>query len=353
METNPRSYRLNILGLTFDQLTEALIRRYDKGAFHAAAIFRRLYGQLNPDIAGTPEVTVSKGLAERLVADLWLRPGAVVAEQNSDGTVKFVTRLHDGQTIETVVVPMRTHQTVCISTQVGCRMGCRFCETGTTGLARNLTADEIVGQVWNARRRYGSGIRNVVFMGMGEPFDNFDAVIQAVRVLSDQRGLDIAQRYITVSTVGLVGGIEKLAALSLPHLKLAVSLNAPNDRIRTELMPVNKAWSMAELQRALLAYPMRKDNNLMVAYVLIPGVNDHADHASELACYLEPLPAKVNLIPFNPGTDAPFRAPAEEETRRFSDLLVAKRVQVQRRLTKGRDLMAACGQLGSRYGLGR
>ena len=342
--------RLNILAMTHDALCCELGDRYGRGAYHASAIFKALYGNYNGAVDRAPEVAASRGLSEALGRDLWFAPGTMVDEQSQDGITKFVIRLHDGATVESVVLPMVTHQTVCVSSQVGCRMGCRFCETAKAGLQRNLTVDEIVGQVWMARRRYGDRVRNVVFMGMGEPFDNFDNVLQAIRVMNDQRGLDIAQRYITVSTVGLVSGIKRLVAAKMPHLKFAVSLNAPNDRIRSELMPVNRAYPMAVLHRALTAYPMKKDSTIMVAYVLIPGLNDRPEHARQLAAYLRPLPTKVNLIPLNPGTDAPFRAPEEEEINRFCQALIAQRVQVQRRSTKGRDLMAACGQLGSRHG---
>lgn len=341
--------RLNILALTYDGLCRELGDRYGRGDYHASAIFKELYVNLNGAVDRAPAVVASRGLSEDLRRDLWFDPGTMVQEQRQDGITKFVIRLHDGETVESVVLSMVTHQTVCVSSQVGCRMGCRFCVTAKAGLRRNLTADEIVGQVWVARRRYGSHVRNVVFMGMGEPFDNLDNVLQAIRVMNDQRGLDIAQRYITVSTVGLVPGIQELAASKMPHLKLAVSLNASNDPIRSGLMPVNMAYSMGTLHRALAAYPLGKDQVILVAYVLIPGLNNRPEHARELAAYLKPLPVKVNLIPFNPGTDALFRAPEEEEVKRFCDALVAQRVQVQRRSTKGRDLMAACGQLGSRY----
>ncbi|MBI9085324.1 MAG: 23S rRNA (adenine(2503)-C(2))-methyltransferase RlmN [Desulfobacterales bacterium] len=341
--------RLNILAMTHDALCHELGDRYGRGTYHASAIFKELYVDLNGAVDRTPAVVASRGLSEALRRDLWFEPGTMVQEQCQDGITKFVIRLHDGETVESVVLPMVTHQTVCVSSQVGCRMGCRFCETAKAGLRRNLTADEIVGQVWMARRRYGRHVRNVVFMGMGEPFDNIDNVLQAIRVMNDQRGLDIAQRYITVSTVGLVPGIERLAASKMSHLRLAVSLNASNDLIRSELMPINRVYSMAALHRSLAAYPMKKKQTLMVAYVLIPGLNDRPEHVRELAAYLNPLPVKVNLIPFNPGTGAPFRAPEEEEVKRFCNALVAQRVQVQQRTTKGRDLMAACGQLGSRY----
>ena len=274
-------------------------------------------------------------------------PGTLVDRREQDGVVKFITRLDDGEEIESVVLPMKTHRTLCVSSQVGCRMGCRFCETAKMGLRRQLTAAEIVGQLFNARRRYGEGIRNVVFMGMGEPFDNFDHVMQAVRVLNDQRGLDVALRYITISTVGRLDGIRRLAAMKMPLLKLAVSLNAARDGLRSRLMPVNTSAPLTDLQQALKEFPLRPDHTLMVAYVLIPGINDSPGDATALAEFLKPLAAKVNLIPFNPGTGSPFQAPGDDDIEKFRGRLVAARVQVQARSTRGRDLMAACGQLGA------
>jgi 23S rRNA (adenine2503-C2)-methyltransferase len=225
-------------------------------------------------------------------------------------------------------------------------MGCRFCETGRLGLQRQLTVPEIVGQVYQARRLFGHDVRNVVFMGMGEPMDNFEAVIQAVRVLSDQRGLDIAQRYMTISTVGRIDGIEKLAALGMSHLKLAVSLNAPNDALRSRWMPVNQGAPLDRLQQVLKRYPLKKGYALMIAYVLMPGVNDDPECARQLAAWLRPLSAKVNLIPFNPGSSTTCRSPSEPELEAFRQHLIARGVNVQKRAPRGRDLMAACGQLG-------
>jgi 23S rRNA (adenine2503-C2)-methyltransferase len=339
---------LQLLGMTYDDLVAIFAERYAKGPSLARALYREFYKNLNPDAWQAKEIKASPGLSDRLRQDLIFTPGQVAEENRQDGVVKFVTELTDGQRIESVVLPLRSHHTICVSSQAGCRMGCRFCETGKLGLARNLTAAEIVGQVYTARQRFGSFIRNLVFMGMGEPFDNFDQVIRAVQVLSDQRGLDIAQRHITLSTAGLIDGIKKFAALNMPNLNLMVSLNAPNDELRRELMPINNTAPLARLQQALMAYPLKKGAVLSVAYVLIPGVNDRPEHALQLADWLEPLRAKVNLIPFNPGKNSLFRLPSQEETDRFRQRLIALDVNVQKRLPRGRDLMAACGQLGTR-----
>jgi len=338
---------LRLLEMTYADLTEVFAERFGKGPFLAGALYREFYKKLNPQAWQAAAIARSPGLPDRLRQALAFEPGDVVDDVHQEGVVKFVTALKDGHCIESVFLPMESHGTICVSSQAGCRMGCRFCETARLGLVRQLSVEEIVGQVYDARRRFGARVRNVVFMGMGEPFDNFDAVIQAVRVFSDQRGLDIAQRYITISTAGHVDGIEKLAGLGMPHLKLAVSLNAPNDDLRSQLMPINRTAPLDRLQRALMAYPLKKGYAVMIGYVLMPGVNDGVDCARQLARWLTPLSAKVNLIPFNPGPASPYPSPTEKELDAFRRRLIDLGVNVQKRVSRGRDLMAACGQLGN------
>lgn len=286
-----------------------------------------------------------------------LFPGAhpIVREVRDGELTKFIQRLPDGYETESVIVPMRGRhrawKAVCLSTQIGCAMGCTFCETAQMGFRRNLTASEIVGQVAAARRLLGAAansIRNVVFMGMGEPFNNCDHVIQAVRVLCDQSGLSIGKPRITISTVGRVDGIRRLAALRWLRLNLAVSLNAPNDEIRSRIMPVNRVEPMAALRQALIEYPRRNCGFIMIEYVLIPGVNDAREHAGELVEYLRPIPCCVNVIPYNPRRESPWPAPTEESVWQFLDWLESAGQFCKRRITKGRDHMAACGQLGNR-----
>ena len=262
---------IRLLEMTYDNLVELFAQRYGKKPFLAGALYREFYKGMNPCAWTADAIGRSPGLAGRLEKDLACTPGTIVDAVHQEGVIKFITALSDGHRIESVLLPMTSHHTLCVSSQVGCRMGCRFCETAKLGLVRDLTVEEITGQVYSARMRYGQPIRNVVFMGMGEPFDNFDAVVQAIRVLSDQRGMDIARRYITVSTAGRIDGIRRLARLDMPHLKLAVSLNAANDALRDRLMPINRRSPLARLQAALMAYPLKKGYALMVAYVLIPG----------------------------------------------------------------------------------
>jgi 23S rRNA (adenine2503-C2)-methyltransferase len=246
-----------------------------------------------------------------------------------------------------VVIPMANHSTVCISSQVGCAMGCRFCRTGRMGWRRNLTAAEIVAQVYTVKVKMGAAVRNVVFMGMGEPLDNLDNVMQAIAVLSDQRGLDIALRHITLSTVGLAPGIRRLAAQGWPQLKLAVSLNASNDEMRNRLMPVNRRHPMGSLKQALGQYPLARGNTIFMEYVLIRGVNDDPQSAAALAAFFQGLDVKLNLIAYNPSDGSPFEPPAEEDLDRFHQALIDQRIFVRRRSSKGSGILAACGQLGA------
>ncbi len=272
---------------------------------------------------------------------------------------------------ESVIIPMDSYRgtawhTLCVSSQVGCRMGCTFCETGRMGLRRDLSAAEIVVQRLVARqimierhgaqkkpfRYFGDGIQNVVFMGMGEPLDNLDNVIQAIRVLSEQNGAAMPLTQITVSTVGRIDGLQLLAQLARAepnwrNLRIAISLNAANDALRDRLMPINKGMPLAELQRALCDYPLHPRGRFLVEYVMLKGVNDTLDDADQVAAWCRPLPCIVNLIPYNPQRDAEYETPSNETLLRFLQRLRANGIFVKRRITQGRDLMGACGQLGN------
>lgn len=337
---------MKILAQTHDQFVEAVHRRYGKGSYYATPVYRHVMRAGKLTVDDLPVFARHPALARRLNEDLALSGRPAVKRHADGGVVKFVTRLVDGRAIESVVIPMHRRHTLCVSSQVGCRMGCRFCRTGKMGLIRNLSPAEIVGQVFTARHRMGFAIRNVVFMGMGEPLDNLDNVIQAIRVISDQRGFDIARRYITVSTAGLADGIDRLAAGLATPVNLAVSLNAPDDTIRSRLMPVNRSTPMNALRDALLRYPLGKQGSIFAEYVLIDGINDRREHAATLARYLSPLNAKLNLIPYNPAAGDAFTAPSADTCDRFHDWLVAEKIFVRRRGEKGARIMAACGQLG-------
>ncbi|HKP97561.1 MAG TPA: 23S rRNA (adenine(2503)-C(2))-methyltransferase RlmN [Fibrobacteria bacterium] len=352
----------DILRYDYDGLVAEFARRFGKGEYHAGALFRALYRRGESDPGALPEFAANPSLAQAVRESFRYRlpPESGRSGEGEagsrDATYKFLLRLPGGLESESVVIPMRQYKSLCISSQVGCKMGCAFCETAQMGYLRSLDAGEIVAQVMFARHVLKEPIENVVFMGMGEPMDNLDNVLQAVRILSDQRGLDIAQSAITISTVGHVDGIDRLARLAaepLPHgfprLRLAVSLNAPNDAIRSRIMPVNRQWPLAELKRALRDFPLaRKGDFLFMEYVLLAGVNDSREHALEVAEYLRDLKACVNLIPYNPRLDSPFGRPEKDGVARFYHWLMEAGQYCRIRGTKGMDAMAACGQLGNR-----
>jgi len=283
--------------------------------------------------------------------------------QVEEGTTKFCLPAGTAALeTESVIIPMKNYggrvwHTLCVSSQVGCRMGCTFCQTGRMGLLQNLTAGEIVRQRLVARqfmgpytddgRYFSDGIQNIVFMGMGEPLDNFDQVIQAIRVLNDPAGLDFPHAQITVSTVGRIDGIRKLAALNWINLRLAISLNAAHDALRNELMPINRGMPLADLQRALLEYPLARKGRILIEYVLLKDVNDSLADADAVARWCKPLPCIVNLIPYNPQHQAVFATPDDERIGAFLFRLKDQGIFVKRRVTHGRDLMGACGQLGN------
>jgi len=277
----------------------------------------------------------------------------LVAVQSDEGdqgaTSKMVLRLHDGLEVESVCIPMgRGRYTLCVSSQVGCKMGCAFCETGRMGLLRHLTTDEIIAQLLVARHQLGWPIRNIVFMGMGEALDNPTNVLRALRVFNDEAGLAIGQERLTICTVGHVEGIRLLGQQGLKRLNLSISLNAANDSLRSELMPINRRADLAELQAVLVEYKPRRNFALGVNYCLLPGINDTPADAQAVAEFCKPIGrVLVNLIPYNPGSIPLTHAPDEPEVERFITLLRAEGLPVRERVTKGRSVMAACGQLGN------
>ena len=275
---------------------------------------------------------------------------------NDCGTKKFLLKLHDGLETESVILPIKgfkkTRNTLCVSSQVGCAMGCDFCQTAQMGLLRNLTTAEIVAQWHAAYHALGTKIDNIVFMGMGEPLENLDAVIPAIEILADNNGPAIASSRICVSTVGRIEGIKLLAAMArtdgFKRLSLAFSVNAPNDDVRKQIMPLARAVSMEQLRDAILTYPRHDCGGVLAEYVLIPSVNDSDEHALEICEYLKPIGCGLNVIPYNPIDNSPWSAPSEESVERFVEIAKSTGQFVRRRITLGRDVMAACGQLGNK-----
>jgi 23S rRNA (adenine2503-C2)-methyltransferase len=306
-------------------------------------VWRGLYEQLRDpaDLTTLPKA-LRAGLDERLPAAL--APAAESVSRNGD-TVKWLWRLHDGAHVETVLMHYRDRSTVCVSTQAGCAMACGFCATGQLGFERNLSTGEIVEQVVRATRRArddGRRVSNVVFMGMGEPFANYDRTWAAVERLHDDLGL--SARHLTVSTVGIVPGIRRLAAEALP-VNLAVSLHAANDALRDELVPINRRYPLATLVDACGSYLEAKNRRLSFEWALIDGVNDRPSDARELAELARPLRAHVNLIPLNPTPGYRTVGATPDVVRDFRDRLIALGVNATVRRNRGTDIDAACGQL--------
>ena len=351
-----------LFGLTFAAFSDHLRAAVGHHPRFHRALYRQLMATGGCDPAMEPTWQEAERTCPGVLARLIAHLGAVclpqvvtrrsVHDQTTGTTHKIVCRLHDGREVETVVIPMGGeredggHATVCVSSQVGCKMGCRFCHTATMGLIRHLSAGEIVAQVVMAAQVAGVKPRNVVFMGMGEPLDNLDAVAQAVRVLTDVNGLALAQRHLTISTVGRVDQMSRFAELGLTRVNLAVSLTAADDDLRSELMPVNRVHDLAALKAAVLAHPLGRDRRVLVSYVLMAGVNDGDEHIVRLAEWCSGLRVLVNLIPFNPIPSRPEQPSTPERTAAIRARLLAAGVPVRLRRTKGEAVMAACGQLG-------
>lgn len=338
---------MHLFSLTCGQFTTILQERWGRGQFHATGAYRRVLKHGSLDIGAAPEFSTNPGLAREISSAFDLSAPAISEVLEDSGSVKIVFALADGTKVEAVWLCLPRRTTLCISCQAGCRMGCAFCRTGSLGFSRNLLAEEIVGQVWAVRHVMDRPVDNIVFMGMGEPLDNLYNVAQSIRVLSDQQGFDIPHSRITVSTAGPAGGIQRLGRLNWPRLNLAVSLNAAHDRLRSELMPVNRTCPLAALKKALLEYPLRRRGVFFVEYVLLKGVNDSAGHAAELAGYLKELPVRLNVIGYNPGSGTAFESPDEQECRIFCTRMAEAGVFVRLRSSRGQALLAGCGQLGS------
>lgn len=261
-----------------------------------------------------------------------------------DKTEKFLFKLEDGNFTETVLIYAKNRKTICLSTQAGCRFGCCFCASGARGFIRNLQPAEIINQILFLRYNLGHKITNYVLMGMGEPLDNYDNVSKAILIMNEPKGMDIGARGITISTCGIIPGIKKLGELGL-QINLSISLHAGNDKLRSELMPVNKRYPLEDLIKACEGYFARADRMITLEYILIKGKNDSLKDADELAVIAKRLKAKVNLIPYSPSVYFNFQPIPKENVPRFIDRLTKRKVNAILRESKGQDIQAACGQL--------
>lgn len=295
---------------------------------------------------------LSKALRQHLseIAEITL-PQILHEKVATDGTYKWILRLEDGNCIETVFIPEKTRGTLCISSQVGCILNCDFCSTGKQGFSRNLTTAEIIGQLWIAVRTLSENqgahdhhVTNVVMMGMGEPLLNFNAVVTALNIMLDDFAYGLSKRRVTVSTAGVIPAIQQLREVS--DVALAVSLHAPNDTLRNELVPLNKKYPLKDLMAVCRTY-FKEDSrrSITMEYVMLAGINDTKEHAKQLIKILDGVPAKVNLIPFNPFPQTTYRRSDDETIAQFRDILMRAHLNTTIRRTRGDDIDAACGQL--------
>lgn len=343
--------KANLLDFDRDGLRGFLADLGEK-PYRADQVMKWIYHRLESDFGAMTDL--GKSLRDKLgeVAEI-VPPKALLDKASADGTRKWLLGMDAGNAVETVYIPEPARGTLCVSSQIGCGLNCGFCATGAQGFNRNLATSEIIGQVWHAAKQLGNvthrqrRITNVVMMGMGEPMLNFDNVVRAISLMRDDLGFGLASKRVTLSTAGVVPKIDLLGEVA--DVSLAVSLHAPNDELRTRLMPINKRWPIAELLDACARYAARRPRSTVTfEYTMMRGVNDAPELARQLVKLMRRLPAKVNLIPFNPFPGTSFERSDEPTIHAFQTILMDAGVQTMVRRTRGEDIDAACGQLTGR-----
>jgi 23S rRNA (adenine2503-C2)-methyltransferase len=342
------NHKVDLRNLTFDEL-KAWVSHLGLEPYRAEQISRWIF---HPGMTSFNQMTnVSKKWRDCFEKQAVLSSLELLQkESSSDGAQKFLFRLEDGLTVESVLIPERGHYTLCLSSQVGCAQKCRFCLTGRMGLKRNLKASEIINQVLVVRetlRESEIPLTNLVLMGMGEPLDNFEQTSRALSILLSPKGMQFSHRHVTVSTSGLIPEMAALGRL-LP-VNLAVSLNAATDKVRNYLMPVNRRYPLATLLQACREFPLPHGKRITFEYILIKGINDAPEEARSLAKILRGIKGKINLIPFNPHPGSRFKAPEEKTLLDFQDILIGHQYTAVIRRSKGADISAACGQLHAQW----
>lgn len=342
---------MTIEKLNFFDQTQATLRQhfaaYGEKPFRADQLFSWIYRKREESVEAMTDLAKSfrESIDERLYFE---RPKVVEFRQSKDGTQKFLFDVGDGLTVETVMIPSGDRKTLCVSSEVGCNLGCKFCFTGKYKLKKKLSSGQIVGQFLEVNDRLiangngEKGITNLVFMGMGEPLDNLEGVFGAIEILQNDKGINFSRKRMTVSTSGLVNYIP---LVSKSGVHLAVSLNGSNDEVRSSIMPINKKHPIKELLKATDKHSEETGGEVTFEYVLLKGVTDEMIHARELAVLLKGRKAMVNLIPFNEHPDSGFEKPDPEQVRKFQNYLVKKSIRAYKRQTRGEDIYAACGQL--------
>ncbi|HIE29555.1 TPA: 23S rRNA (adenine(2503)-C(2))-methyltransferase RlmN [Candidatus Poribacteria bacterium] len=341
--------KINLKGLELHEL-EKLVQQWGQERFRARQLMLWLYHKRATNF---DEMTdIAKSFRADLMEKAYISQLKLITKTKSaiDDTVKYLFELQDGNRIESVLMYDQNRVTVCVSTQVGCAQGCVFCATGMMGFARNLTSAEIIDQLMGIEADLGGGKKatNVVFMGMGEPLANYKQTMKALRLMTDPEGLMVAARKITVSTLGLAPKIKAFANDGL-KVGLAVSLNATTNEVRNRLMPVNKRYPIEEVLPAAKEWALKIGRRVTIEYVLIRGVNDSPDDAHRLCQILHDVPSKLNLIPFNEIEGSSFQRPEPERVEEFREIAASRYYVVPVRLSRGRDIVAACGQLRTQY----
>ncbi len=341
----------NLIGLSKEDLTQELVENMGEKPFRARQLWHSIYNRGEKSFA---DMTVlSKEFRAKLAEKYTVDRPAIVTELNSeDRTRKWLLEMNDGKRVESVYIPEEDRGAVCVSTQVGCAVGCKFCHTGSQKIERNLTSGEIVSQFMVARDSYGEWpspvnetrmLSNIVVMGMGEPFNNYDNTIKAMKIIMDGDGLAISKRRITVSTSGIVPNIIK-AADDL-GTKLAISLHAPNNEIREKIMPITKKYPIEEIIGACKEYQKKISHYITMEYIMLDGINDAPEHANELISLVRGMGVKFNLIPFNAWPGSEFKSSSMNKIRAFAAMLEKAGYAAPVRVSRGQDIMAACGQL--------
>lgn len=334
------------LGLSYKQLEDQLLENGFRSNF-AELIFKKAYRR--PNFKGWNDPRFPPKLKDSLEQSNWHRPRIIKLQEAGDGTIKFLFELQDSRAVESVLIPFYRKDTLCLSSQVGCAMGCRFCHTGTQGLSRHLKPAEIVGQylaAWDwAFEKRPNGIKapDIVFMGQGEPLHNFENLKATLDLMTDSRGLDLSRRRITVSTAGYLPGLKRFKELG--GVNLALSLHAANEIKRRELIPLSRTWPLRQLLEVIDKIPLGRRQVVVYEVMLADNFNDTENDAYELAELMKDRPHMVNLIPFNPYPGSPWQRPSAEKVLRFKEMLVSYGVRTTIRTTKGDEVMAACGQL--------
>ena len=351
LDDQPQKEKINLLGLSASRLSE-FFEEIGEKKFRATQIIKWIHQEGECDFQKM--TNLSKDLRNKLheIAEIKL-PEVVSCQESVDGTCKWLIRVDGGSCIEMVYIPERERGTLCVSSQIGCALDCSFCATGKQGFNRDLTSAEIIGQLWiaadsfdqfspKAKRR----VSNVVMMGMGEPLMNFDNVVDAMSIMLEDNAYGLSKRRVTLSTSGVVPELDKLGDVS--YVSLAISLHAPNDELRNELVPINRKYPLATFIQSAKNYIEKMPDNrrkVTVEYTLMDQVNDRSIHARELAVLLKDLPCKINLIPFNPFAGSGYKTVTNTALNRFRDILMAEGYTVTVRTTRGDDIAAACGQL--------